>query len=43
MNLQLPPTLVIGALMVPMFCCMGIAMLLPRALRPIPNAKETPA
>lgn len=43
MNLQLPPTLVIGALMVPMFCCMGIAMLLPRALRPVLPSKETPA
>ena len=33
MNQQLSPTSVLGALMVPMFCCMAIALLLPRALR----------
>ncbi|MFM1887325.1 MAG: hypothetical protein RL026_2482 [Pseudomonadota bacterium] len=44
MDLQLPPTWVIGALMLPMFCCVGIALWLPRALRPLPgDTGGTPA
>ena len=33
MNQQISPTSVLGALMIPMLCCVVLAVLLPRALR----------